>query len=589
MGRLAKLTAGYAVMGGVAAVVGGFVALGAVWLLTRVIMPWWVHDLGMRQTGAAFDPAVLTEPWIYTAADTLMGSPSVLRVAAAAVVAGALCVAVWQTLEAGPDEVDRAGSPRASFRADRGLMLVRVALVLAATTAVVVGLFGRAWRWGAAELGTALANAGGITPETARSWNAVALGSDRFTAPVLAVSLAVAAFSTVIVSAWFGFQVGVLYRAARRQTPRAVFDFLDDAHRRGVLRREGAVYEFRHRLVHHYLADPSTAARPVEDVLREARALAGSGKRRRAAALLSTITTVTSEAYVRLAELHEDWSYRFRDPVRQFWYWKHFDLSVRYWKLAIDNGYPEAVELAAAMYSRQLRRCGRSLIGSFYKMTLHDRAREFWAGEAEFANPATRAALLEIMEDHLRDRERFAWLRMQQATLRRRVNKVRDLPDGAPVRDRNWWASVVLGDTAERALRSASIGAQGGALQTGAVFAALARVDAHNSSAWADFWLHTNYPDPADLERVKDTSAESSLPPLPIGRSGYSLIPSVDLRAALERLAELVVTERLDHVPPGVLALALTSVPEAGATRLLCAMGRTDADMLRRLVRQHLC
>jgi hypothetical protein len=41
-----------------------------------------------------------------------------------------------------------------------------------------------------------------------------------------------------------------------RKLPRQLLPFLQDVYNRGVLRRAGAVYEFRHALLQKYLADP---------------------------------------------------------------------------------------------------------------------------------------------------------------------------------------------------------------------------------------------------------------------------------------------------------------------------------------------
>jgi hypothetical protein len=46
------------------------------------------------------------------------------------------------------------------------------------------------------------------------------------------------------------------------QLPPATADFLADAHRRGVLRQAGAVYQFRHALLQHHLADQATSRHP---------------------------------------------------------------------------------------------------------------------------------------------------------------------------------------------------------------------------------------------------------------------------------------------------------------------------------------
>ena len=42
--------------------------------------------------------------------------------------------------------------------------------------------------------------------------------------------------------------------AARRKLPWRLLRFLEDAHRRGVLRQQGATYQFRHARLHERLA-----------------------------------------------------------------------------------------------------------------------------------------------------------------------------------------------------------------------------------------------------------------------------------------------------------------------------------------------
>jgi hypothetical protein len=42
-------------------------------------------------------------------------------------------------------------------------------------------------------------------------------------------------------------------------------DFLADAHRRGILRQTGAVYQFRHIKLQHWLATPDTSVVTVEE------------------------------------------------------------------------------------------------------------------------------------------------------------------------------------------------------------------------------------------------------------------------------------------------------------------------------------
>ncbi|OKI12666.1 NACHT domain-containing protein [Streptomyces sp. CB03911] len=50
--------------------------------------------------------------------------------------------------------------------------------------------------------------------------------------------------------------------------PRAAMAFLEDAHRRGVLRKVGAVYQFRHARIQQHFAGPPVRPRPPEDASR---------------------------------------------------------------------------------------------------------------------------------------------------------------------------------------------------------------------------------------------------------------------------------------------------------------------------------
>jgi hypothetical protein len=55
-------------------------------------------------------------------------------------------------------------------------------------------------------------------------------------------------------SAWATFLRARIRLAQRGELPWALMDFLDDAHRRGVLRQIGAVYQFRHGRLQDHLA-----------------------------------------------------------------------------------------------------------------------------------------------------------------------------------------------------------------------------------------------------------------------------------------------------------------------------------------------
>ena len=58
---------------------------------------------------------------------------------------------------------------------------------------------------------------------------------------------------------WGNFQLARVWCATQDKLPFLLFAFLDDAERRGVLRRAGPVYQFRHVLLQEVLADPARA------------------------------------------------------------------------------------------------------------------------------------------------------------------------------------------------------------------------------------------------------------------------------------------------------------------------------------------
>jgi hypothetical protein len=55
-------------------------------------------------------------------------------------------------------------------------------------------------------------------------------------------------------SRWLPYVAARLWLASRGRLPIRLMAFLDDAHRRGVLRQTGRTYEFRHAVLQQYLA-----------------------------------------------------------------------------------------------------------------------------------------------------------------------------------------------------------------------------------------------------------------------------------------------------------------------------------------------
>jgi hypothetical protein len=74
---------------------------------------------------------------------------------------------------------------------------------------------------------------------------------------VIAVTTAGFMFAVAlnITKAWPTYEIARIWLALRRQLPWSLMDFLADAHKRGVLRQSGSVYQFRHIELQHRLAN----------------------------------------------------------------------------------------------------------------------------------------------------------------------------------------------------------------------------------------------------------------------------------------------------------------------------------------------
>jgi hypothetical protein len=66
-------------------------------------------------------------------------------------------------------------------------------------------------------------------------------------------------------AAWPYYEIARVWLALRHRLPWPLMDFLDDAHRRGVLRQAGAVYQFRHIELQHRLANRDEADKGQAD------------------------------------------------------------------------------------------------------------------------------------------------------------------------------------------------------------------------------------------------------------------------------------------------------------------------------------
>ena len=157
-----------------------------------------------------------------------------------------------------PIEVTTKADPVGLLRADRRAYLVSLVRLVAA--------FGRTWLW-----------AGGVLAVAYGAWSAVGvlvvvlLGGDA--------------------SAWTQYLDARLRLVARGRLPWRTISFLNDAHRRGILRQTGAIYQFRHiRLQEQLAATYSPWPRLLEPV-----AIPIGKQRARFQALLPALAMKTSD------------------------------------------------------------------------------------------------------------------------------------------------------------------------------------------------------------------------------------------------------------------------------------------------------
>jgi hypothetical protein len=133
-----------------------------------------------------------------------------------------------------PADVTSALEPRSTRRSERFAALARSITVAATLAAVILGLY------------------------------AIAGSPADAVAPALIFGGAYALTDRLMglaTSVWGRYIMAKMWAAIRGELPWRLMRFLDDAHRRGVLRRAGAVYQFRHARLQQYLAIPAEGDR----------------------------------------------------------------------------------------------------------------------------------------------------------------------------------------------------------------------------------------------------------------------------------------------------------------------------------------
>jgi hypothetical protein len=165
---------------------------------------------------------------------------------------GAAVVAVgWTMRQRGaPHDLGSAASPGAVLSADR-----RTGSALGALAGVIPGaLIGFLVGGGSGPFH------GGITGTTVFFQIGAGAGTGAWVLCGFGVWLLVGVVWSFALAAWPSYDAARIWLAFRHRLPWSLMDFLEDAHRRGVLRQVGAVYQFRHIELQHRLANRDASA-----------------------------------------------------------------------------------------------------------------------------------------------------------------------------------------------------------------------------------------------------------------------------------------------------------------------------------------
>ena len=162
----------------------------------------------------------------------------------------------WMSFVARPDPTQRAGSPLASYYADRYVARLNTLTVLIAT-GLLFGPLAGIFIGIALEVGFADIAAVAVSP-----WMDLLYGVIFTLLYGLPIGLAIG----LVRSPSPAVALATIWLALRRQLPLRLMLALDDAYRLGLLRTVGSIYQFRHAALQDHLAPPAAAV--------EARALA---------------------------------------------------------------------------------------------------------------------------------------------------------------------------------------------------------------------------------------------------------------------------------------------------------------------------
>ncbi|MFE6787820.1 hypothetical protein ACFVFF_36750 [Streptomyces sp. NPDC057680] len=475
-----------------------------------------------------------------------------------------------------PGQMRTAVSPAEALALDKRAFLTRAPVVAAAAlTAVLV------WYSNTDAMGV-FPEAEGLTLTEARA-RAVGLAWWAIAVPA-AIAAAVATLVLFSSSAWCRLWLTGLELSLRRRMPRDPLAFLEDAHRRGVLRRNGSAYAFRHRLLQRHLTAAGRKAPPLPVLIESARQREEAGAYREAVALLRPLALYEPEIRRELALLAERQSVRVAGGrFLRYYRWRKLNIrAVEWWQAAILEHDEGALRGLAGLYQREaVNTFGWKVLGPFKAATAAVREMEFWEVQEAIGAPGAEDEVLRLLLGWAQDLRpglrRQAFREVAGKRLDARGVAWRNAapsthpasPYGRPA------AAVHLGDTVRRTLEAAARG--GGIVQTGTILALLAERDAAFGD-WDRLWLYTGDPRATGLASAWDTAdGAPAAPPEEVAArtAALGLVWPEGARMSPAASAGLGVLHRMtqiypaESVPPGWLALAMLRFPDSGAARAL--------------------
>ncbi|MFB7837706.1 NACHT domain-containing protein [Streptomyces sp. NPDC056056] len=396
--------------------------------------------------------------------------------------------------------------------------------------------------------------------------------------------------------AWSKLWLAGLELSLRRRMPRDPLGFLEDAHRRGVLRRNGSAYAFRHRLLQRHLAAAGHKAPALPVLIESARRREEAGEYRKAVALLRPLALYEPEVRRELALLAERQSVRVAGGrFLRYYRWKKLNRrAIAWWYTAIAQDDEDARQGLGGLLRRGAADTfGWKVLGPYMSWDVALREEAFWkeqeAAGAPGAQDEVRRLLLSRAQD-LRQGLRRGVLREDARNQldARGVAWRNPAPSTHPASPYGRPPAVVhLGDTVRRTLEAAARG--DGILHTGAVLALLAEQDAAFGD-WDRLWLYTGYPRATGLASARDTGdGTPPAPPEEVAAHAAALglawpegaEMSSTTSASLGVLHRMTQIYPVESVPPGWLALALLRFPDSGAVGALTRpSGLTHVELL---------